>query len=321
MAALPRPYWKGNLKLSLVSCPIAVYASTSSSERVAFKQINRQTGNRLRQQLVDEDTGDVVEAGDKARGYEIAKHDYILIEDEDIEAVAIETSHTIDIESFVPEDQVDQRFLDSPYYLVPNDKVGQDAFAVIREAMRGKDMVAIGRVVMAKRERIMMLQPWSNGLIGTTLRYASEVRDAETYFADLPKVEIPADMLALAEHIVESKRADFDPKLFADRYEDALVAMIKSKQAGTSTTSKQPEFKDRKVVDLMAALKASLASAPTPAEKLKVKKPKTSAMDKKRAEGQRDMLLPISGSKRAKEAAKATSAPSAKLKSVARKAG
>ena len=174
---------------------------------------------------------------------------------------------------------------------------------------------------MAKRERIMMLQPWSNGLIGTTLRYASEVRDAETYFGDLPKVEIPADMLALAEHIVESKRADFDPKLFADRYEDALVSMIKSKQAGTLATSKQPESKDRKVIDLMAALKASLAAAPIPAEKLQVKKPKASAMDKKRAAGQRDMLLPIAGSKIAKEAAKATPAPTTKLKNAVRKAG
>ena len=321
MAALPRPYWKGYLKLSLVSCPIAVYASTSSSERVAFKQVNRQTGNRLRQQLVDENTGEVVETSDKARGYEVAKHDYLLIEDEEIEAVAIETSHTINIDSFVPKDQVDQRFLDSPYYLVPNDKVGQDAFAVIRDAMRGKEMVAIGRVVMAKRERIIMLQPWGKGLIGTSLRYANEVRDAGTYFDDLPEISVPADMLALAEHILDSKRADFDPTLFTDRYEDALVSMIKAKQAGTLGTSAKPDFKDRKVVDLMAALKASLAAAPTPAERLKVKKPKSSAMDKKRAEGQRDMLLPISGTKVAKEAAKATPPPATKLKNVVRKAG
>ena len=284
------------------------------------QQINRATGNRLRHQLVDEDTGDVVEAADKARGYEVAKHDYLLIEDDDIEAVAIETSNTIDIDSFVPKDQIDQRFLDSPYYLVPNDKVGQDAFAVIRDAMKGKDMVAIGRVVMSKRERIMMLQPWGKGLIGTTLRYASEVRSAETYFADLPQIEVPAEMLALAEHILDSKRADFDPTLFQDRYEDALVSMIKSKQAGTLTTSTQPDFKDRNVVDLMAALKASLAATPTPAEKLKVKKPKVSEMDKKRARGQRDMLLPIAGSKAAKEATQATPSPAAKLKSTARKA-
>ena len=261
----------------------------------------------------------MVETADKARGYEIAKHDFLLIEDEDIEAVAIETSNTIDIDKFVPKDQIDQRFLDSPYYLVPNDKVGQDAFAVIRDAMRGKDMVAIGRVVLAKRERIMMLQPWGKGLIGTTLRYASEVRSADTYFADLPQVDVPADMLALAEHILDSKRADFDPSLFTDRYEDALVSMIKSKQAGTLTTSTQPDFKDRKIIDLMVALKASLEGTPKPADKLKVKK--VSAMDKKRAQGQRDMLLPIAGNKIANEAAKATPAPAIKLKNVARKAG
>ncbi len=175
--ALPRPYWKGYLKLSLVSCPIAIYASTSSSERIAFKQVNRSTGNRLRQQLVDEETGDPVESADKARGFEVGKGDYLLVEDDELDAVAIESSHTIDIDSFVPESQIDPRYLDAPYYLVPNDKVGQDAFAVIRDAMRGKGMVAIGRVVLAKRERIMMLRAWDKGLLGTTLRYASEVRD------------------------------------------------------------------------------------------------------------------------------------------------
>ncbi len=243
--ALPRPYWKGYLKLSLVSCPIAIYASTSSSERIAFKQVSRTTGNRLRQQLVDEETGDLVESADKARGFEVGKGDYLLIEDDELDAVAIESSHTIDIDSFVPEDQIDPRYLDAPYYLVPNDKVGQDAFAVIRDAMRGKGMVAIGRVVLAKRERIMMLRAWDKGLLGTTLRYASEVRDTTAYFGDLPDIQVAPDMLKLAEHILDSKRADFDPTLFRDRYEDALVTMIKAKQAGTRTTATQPEVRDQ----------------------------------------------------------------------------
>ena len=317
--ALPRPYWKGYLKLSLVSCPIAIYASTSSSERIAFKQINRASRNRLRQQLVDDETGDLVESADKARGFEVGKHDYLLIEDDELDAVAIESSHTIDIDSFVPEAQIDPRYLDAPYYLVPNDKVGQDAFAVIRDAMRGKGMVAIGRVVLAKRERIMMLRAWDKGLLGTTLRYVSEVRDTAAYFGDLPNVKVPADMLKLAEHILDSKRADFDPTLFRDRYEDALVAMIKAKQAGAFTASKQPEVRDRKIVDLMAALQASLANTAKPQEKISVKKPKNAkAMDKKRAQGQRDMLLPISGAKSA-NAAK-TAAPASRLK-VHRKTG
>ena len=150
----PRPYWKGYLKLSLVSCPIAVYSATSSNERIAFRQINKQTGNRLRQQLVDDETGDVVETADKGRGYETGRHEFMMVEDEELEAVAIESSRTIDIDSFVPRVQIDERYLDSAYYLVPESKVAQDAFAVIRDAMRGKDMVALGRIVLSKRERV-----------------------------------------------------------------------------------------------------------------------------------------------------------------------
>ncbi len=295
--APPRPYWKGYLKLSLVSCPVAVYAATSSSERVAFRQINKKTGNRLKQQLVDEETGSVVTAEDKGRGYEVAKHEYLPIEDADFEAIAIESSQTIDIDSFVPRAQIDERFLDSPYYLIPDDRVGQDAFAVIRDAMRDKGMVALGRIVLAKRERVLMLQPWDKGLLGTTLRYAYEVRDPASYFGDLPEVVVPKDMLSLAEHILDTKTADFDPSLFHDRYEEAVVAMLKTKQAG------QPAAKDKpakagggNVIDLMEALKRSLAGTPTPKEAVKLKKPRKSLA------GQREMLLPISGAKQAKEA-------------------
>jgi DNA end-binding protein Ku len=177
-----RPYWKGYLKLSLVSCPIALYSATSSSERVAFRQINKKTGNRLKQQLIDEETGEVVDAADKGRGFEVAKRTFVPIEDEELDAISIESNHTIDIDSFVPRAQIDERYLDGNYYLIPNDRVGQDAFAVIREAMRGKDMVAMGRVVIAKRER--------KGLLGTTLRYPYEVRDPALYFDELPDIAI-----------------------------------------------------------------------------------------------------------------------------------
>ena len=303
--APPRPYWKGYLKLSLVSCPIAVYSAASSAERVAFRQINKQTGNRLKQQLVDEETGDVVDAADKGRGYEVAKHEYMLVEDDELNAVAIESSRTVDIDRFVPRAQIDERFFDSPYYLVPDDRVGQDAFAVIRDAMRGKDMVALGRIVLAKRERVMMLQPWDKGLLGTTLRYAYEVRDPAAYFGDLPDIPVPKDMLQLAEHILDSKAGDFDPTLFTDRYEEAVVALLKAKQAGAPSKTSEPAFKERKVVDLMDALKRSLANAPKPAETIKPKRPK------KRIEGQREMLLPIAGKKGA-EAAKQVTKPAAK---------
>jgi DNA end-binding protein Ku len=230
--APPRPYWKGYLKLSLVSCPIALYAATSSSERVSFRQINRKTGNRLRQQLIDDVTREPVEPGEKGRGYEVAKNQYIFIEDDEIDAVAVESNHTIEIDRFVPRAEMDERYLDSPYYLVPDDRVGQEAFAVIRDAMRGKDMVALGRVVLAKRERVIMLQPWDKGFMGTTLRYAYEVRDTADLFSGIQDMKIAKDMLALAEHILETKAGEFDPENFHDRYEDAVVEMLRRKQAG-----------------------------------------------------------------------------------------
>ena len=171
-----RAYWKGHLKLSLVSCPIAINPATSSSERVSFRQINKKTGNRLRQQLVDEETREPVEAEDKGRGYEVDKGVYIQVEDDEIEALQVESKHTIEIDSFVPAAQIDKRYYDSPYYIMPTDTVGQEAFAVIRDAMRGKGMVALGRIVLAKRERVIALEPYDKGLLGTTLRFSASIR-------------------------------------------------------------------------------------------------------------------------------------------------
>jgi DNA end-binding protein Ku len=285
--APPRPYWKGYLKLSLVSCPIALYAATSSSERVAFRQINRSTGNRLRQQLIDDVTREPVEAGEKARGFEVGKNQYLLIEDDELDAVTIESNHTIEIDSFVPREQMDERYLDSPYYLVPDDRVGQEAFAVIRDAMRGKDMVALGRVVLAKRERVVMLQPWDKGLVGTTLRYPYEVRDAKDYFDEIPEMKLPKDMLQLAEHILETKSGDFEPEKFEDRYENAVVEMLQRKRAGMPVPNERLAAPAPNVVSLMDALKRSLASEAENAveqPREKAKKPKM------RAAGQREML-------------------------------
>ncbi len=300
-----RPYWKGYLKLSLVSCPIAVHSATSSTERIAFRQINKKTGNRLKQQLVDEQTGEVVEPADKGRGYEVAKHTYMVVEDDELDAIAVESNHTIDIASFVPRAQIDERFLDSLYYLVPDDRVGQDAFAVIREAMRGKDMVAIGRVVLAKRERVIMLQPWDKGLLGTTLRYAYEVRDPAVYFGDLPDIVIPKDMLQLAEHIMDSKRSDFEPSQFNDRYEEAVVAMLRAKQAGLPAREAKPVSAAKSnVIDLMEALKRSLAGEPKAPATAKAAPAPKAKKPRKRIEGQGEMLLPISGKGPSKEAVK-----------------
>src|SRR5215472_5235755 len=227
-----RPYWKGYLKLALVSCPIALHAACSSAERIALRQINKATGNRLRQQLIDEETREPVAPEHKGRGYEVAKGQYLIVEDAELEAIEIESTHTIEIDRFVPHSAIDQRFFDSPYYVMPSEPVGQEAFAVMREAMRGKGMVALGRLVLSKRERVIALEPYDKGLLGTTLRYPYEVRKAEDYFCDLPDLTIAPDMLTLAEYILDSKASEFDPASFRDRYEEALLAHLKAKQAG-----------------------------------------------------------------------------------------
>lgn len=255
----PRPYWKGHLKLSLVSCPVALYSATSAAERVAFRQINKRTGHRLRQQMIDEVTREPVEGEDKGRGYEVAKNVYLPVEDEELDAIAIESSHTIDIDRFVPRRQIDERYLESPYYLAPSDEVGQEAFAVIREAMRGEAMAALARIVLAKRERVIMLQPWDKGLLGITLRYAYEVRAAHDYFEDIRSVKVAPDMLDLAKHILETKAGDFEPERFADRYEEAVVDLLKRKQAGMPAPRERPAAKATNVVSLMDALRKSLA--------------------------------------------------------------
>src|SRR5258708_21507887 len=194
-----RPCWKGYLKLALVSCPIALHAPCPTAERMAFRQINKATGNRLRQQLIDEETREPVAPEHKGRGYEIAKGQYLIVEEAELEAIEIESTHTIEIDSFVPRSEIDQRFFDTPYYITPNEPVGQEAFTLIREAMRGKGMVALGRLVLSKRERVIALEPYDKGLLGTTLRYPYEVRNA--------KVRRPAGAGARARH-AHARRAD-----------------------------------------------------------------------------------------------------------------
>ena len=262
-----RPYWKGYLKLALVSCPIALHAACSTAERIAFRQINKATGNRLRQQLIDEETREPVDPEHKGRGYEVAKGQYLIVEDEELEAIEIESTHVIEIDSFVPRQQIDQRFFDTPYYVAPNEPVAQEAFAVIREAMRHKAMVALGRLVLSKRERVIALEPYGKGLLGTTLRYPYEVRDAKDYFGDLPELALAPDMLTLAEQILESKVADFDPKAFRDRYEEALLAHLKAKQAGAVREPKPTFAAPRRVINLMEALRRSIAQDKKPAGK------------------------------------------------------
>src|SRR5262245_37631647 len=254
----PRAYWKGYLKLSLVSCPVALYPASSSSERVSFNRVNIKTGNRLKQQMVDAGTGEPVDKEDIKRGYEYAKGQYIIVEDEEIDKIKVESTHTIDITSFVPRTEIDDRYLDSPYYIAPTDQVGQEAFSVIRDAMRDKKMVGLGRVVLSRREHVAMLEPFDKGLLATTLRYAYEVRDHADYFDDIPDLKLPAEMMKLAAHIVETKAGHFDPKAAEDHYEKALVELLRNKQAGVATQPVKESEETPRVINLMDALRASI---------------------------------------------------------------
>jgi len=253
----PRPNWKGYLKLSLVSCPIALYPATTTSERVSFRTLNRETGNRVRRQFVDEQTGDPVQTEDQAKGYEVAKGEYIMLEDDELKAVQIESNHTIDIERFVPRAEIDELYLDTPYYLAPTDRVGEEAFAVIRDAMRTEKMVGLARVVLFRRERLMMLEPRDKGIVATSLHYANEVHAANAYFEEIPDLSLPKEMLELAKHIIEKMTGEFQPDQFEDRYEKALIELIRSKQKGMPVKP-QPTHRQTNVVNLMDALRRSV---------------------------------------------------------------
>jgi DNA end-binding protein Ku len=243
--------------------------------------------------MVDEETGDVVAYEDQVRGYPVAKDEYVLIEDEDLQAVELESTHTIDIEGFAPRDQVDEIYLDSPYYLVSDDKVGAEAFAVIRDAMARKKVVGLARVVLFRRERLLMLEPRSKGMLATSLHYDYEIREESDYFDEVPDVALPKDSVALAEHIIDSKRGKFDPSKFKDRYEEAVVDLIKARQAGKTVKAASRPRTQGNVVDLMEALRRSLKGegatretrGRTSAKPAKRKSPAKSAGSKRRRAG------------------------------------
>jgi DNA end-binding protein Ku len=266
----PRANWKGYLRLSLVSCPIALYPASSLSEKVSFNRLNRKTGNRLKQQNVDSETGEVVPREDIARGYEVAKGQYLIVEDQELDAVQIESTRTIDIDQFVPKSEIDERYIDSPYYIAPDGQVAQDAFAVIRDTIGKLNMVALGRVVLTRREHVIALEPKGRGLMGLTLRYPYELRDEASYFEDIPELKLPKEMLDLATHIVNTKSGHFDPSLFQDRYENALIDLLKKKEAGETIEPSREVAAP--VLNLMDALRASID-----AEKKKAPAPSTEA--------------------------------------------
>jgi DNA end-binding protein Ku len=256
----PRAYWKGYLKLSLVSCPIALFPATSEREKISFHQLHKQTGNRIKYKKVDAETGDEVETSDIIKGYAVGKDQYIEIEPDELEAIAIESKRTIDIDEFVPKKEIDELYLNTPYYIVPDGEVGQQAFAVIREAIKQEGMVAIGKVVFTSREHVISLEPRGKGLLGITLRYPYEVRDEKKYFDDMPDEKVPKDMLELAHHIVETKSGHFEPQKFEDQYEDALKELLQKKQSGKPI--ERPERREpARVINLMDALRRSVEAS------------------------------------------------------------
>ena len=256
----PRAYWKGYLKLSLVSCPIALYPGSSERDKISFHQINKTTGNRIKYLKVDAETGGEVAADDIVKGYEVGKGEYVELQPEELEAVAIESKRTIEIDEFVPKKDIDELFLRDPYYIAPDGDVGAEAFAVIREAIRSEGMVALGRIVFTSREHMIALEARGKGLLGMTLRYPYEVRKEKEYFGEIEDKKVPKEMLELAKHIVDTKRGKFQPERFEDHYEDALKELLKRKQNGEKIEAPK-ETRPSNVVDLMDALRRSSKGA------------------------------------------------------------
>jgi DNA end-binding protein Ku len=256
----PRAYWKGYLKLSLVSCPIALFPATSEREKISFHQLNKETGNRIKYRKVDAETGEEVESENIIKGYEASKGEYVEVAPEELEAVAIESKRVLDIDQFVPKQEIDELYLNNPYYIIPDGEVGQQAFAVIREAIRKEGMVALGKVVFTSREHVVALEARGKGLVGITLRYPYELRNENEYFDDIADEKVPKDMLELAGHIIETKSGHFDPRKFEDQYEDALKDLIRKKQKG-ERIERVERREPAKVINLMDALRRSVEAS------------------------------------------------------------
>jgi DNA end-binding protein Ku len=260
----PRASWKGYIKLSLVSCPVRLYPATSSSERITFNQLHKDTHNRINMKPVDPELG-LVERSDLVRGYQYEDKQYVIVDDEDLEAVRIEANHTLNIEAFVDADDVAQIYQDTPYYLAPDGAMAEETFAVLREAMRAENKLAIARLVMSSRERVVTIGAYDKGMMVQTLRMANEVRATGSYFDEIPETKADPEMLQLAEALIKQKITKFDIKNYEDRYETALQEMIKEKLKGHKPViAAAPERGN--VINLMDALKASLGQGKPPAE-------------------------------------------------------
>jgi DNA end-binding protein Ku len=316
----PRANWKGFLRLSLVTCPVALFPATSDSEKISFNQINRNTGHRIKYLKVDADTGEEVAADDIMKGYKVDTDTYIEIAKDELDNIALESTRTIEIDQFVPKSEIDDLYMVRPYYIVPDGKVGHDAYAVIRETIRSLDKVALARVVLTNREHVIALEARDNGLVGMLLRYPYEVRNSADYFDDIQDVKITKDMLDLAKHIVQQKSGSFDPDKFEDHYEAALTELINKKRNGERITSVSKPVSNDNVISLMDALKRSISGKPAAAKPTAAAKPAKGKKPRKTAAGQREMLLPISG-KGASKPEEKRAPKEVKAKARARKAG
>ncbi|GLK78963.1 Ku protein [Methylopila turkensis] len=281
----PRANWKGFLKVGEVVCPVALYTAASTSDRIAFHTLNRKTGNRVRRQYVDAETGRPVEREDQVKGYETSAGEHVVLEPDEVAAAVPESDKTFEIDAFIPCDDVDDVYFDKPYYLAPADPTAHEAFALIREGMRKKKVAALARTVLFRRERMVLIRPHDVGLVGTTLNFDYEVRSSADAFSDLPKAKIQGEMLDLARHIIDTKRGAFDPSAFDDRYEAALAELVKAKIEGRKITPRKPKAPE-KVTDLMEALRQS-AGASGDASKKASSVPKRSGKAKKTAAASR----------------------------------
>ena len=259
----PRANWKGYLKLAELTCTVSLYTAVSTSERIVFHTINRETGHRVRRQFIDEETGKPVEAADQVKGYETGKGEYVMVEPKEIASALPESDKTLALDVFVECDSIDDLFFDRPYYLAPSDAISEKAFAIIREGMREKKVAGLTRTVLFRRVRTLLLRPHGVGMIATTLNFDYEVRSPKDAFADIPDRKIKGEMLDLAKHIIDTKRGKFDPSQFEDRYEAALAELVRAKLEGKPIEIRKPEPVSN-VINLMDALRKSAAGSGAP---------------------------------------------------------
>lgn len=287
----PRANWKGFLKVGALSCPVALYTAVSTSERIAFHTLNRKTGNRVHREFIDAETGKPVEKDDQVKGYEINQGDYITLEPDEVASAVPDSDKTLAVEAFIACNDIDDVYLDRPYYLAPVDKGAQEAFALIREGLAKSKSAAFAKTVLFRRVRNLLIRPHNDGLIATTLNFDYEVRSAKEAFADMSDTKIEGEMLELAKHIINTKSGKFDPKSFDDRYEAALAELVKAKMEGRDFKITKPKA-PAKVVDLMDALRrsAEASGAKETAKKAPARKAaasKTAAAKRAKAEPQR----------------------------------